>query len=85
MKAQQHSGMDSARFWLNEGILRLPEGMAGRYQEMAKRGQYFAHLAERHNLTPTELDRFLVDRAISNTEHLTMLNLAPVDLFSQAA
>ncbi|AIV73808.1 phosphoadenosine phosphosulfate reductase family protein (plasmid) [Burkholderia pseudomallei] len=85
VKAQQHSGMDSARFWLNEGILRLPEGMAGRYQEMAKRGQYFAHLAERHNLTPTELDRFLVDRAISNTEHLTMLNLAPVDLFSQAA
>ncbi|WP_331205148.1 hypothetical protein [Burkholderia territorii] len=84
-KAQQHSGMDSARFWLNEGILRFPEGMAGRYQEMAKRGQYFAHLAERHILTPTELDRFLVDRAISNTEHLTMLNLAPVDLFSQAA
>lgn len=85
VKAQQHSGMESARFWLNEGILRLPDGMAGRYQEMAKRGQYFAHLAERHNLTPAELDRFLVDRAISNTEHLTMLNLAPVDLFSQAA
>ncbi|MBR8270514.1 phosphoadenosine phosphosulfate reductase family protein [Burkholderia cenocepacia] len=85
VKAQQHSGMESARFWLNEGILRLPAGMAGRYQEMAKRGQYFAHLAERHNLTPAELDRFLVDRAISNTEHLTMLNLAPVDLFSQAA
>ncbi|CAG9226194.1 phosphoadenosine phosphosulfate reductase family protein [Burkholderia vietnamiensis] len=85
VKAQQHSGMESARFWLNEGILRLPAGMAGRYQEMAKRGQYFAHLAERHNLTPAELDRFLVDRAISNTEHLTMQNLAPVDLFSQAA
>ncbi|WP_321882675.1 hypothetical protein [Burkholderia cepacia] len=85
LKAQQHSGMESARFWLNEGILRLPDGMAGRYQEMAKRGQYFAHLAERHNLTPAELDRFLVDGAISNTEHLTMLNLAPVDLLSQAA
>ncbi|WP_196786415.1 hypothetical protein [Burkholderia diffusa] len=85
VKAQQHSGMDSARFWLNEGILRLPDGMAGRYQEVAKRGPYFARLAERHNLTPTEHDRFLVDRAISNTEHLTMLNLAPVDLFSQVA
>ncbi|WP_186032136.1 hypothetical protein [Burkholderia gladioli] len=77
--------MESARFWLNEGILRLPAGMVGRYQEMAKRGQYFAHLAERFNLTPAELDRFLVERAISNSEHLTMLNLAPVDLLSQAA
>ncbi|MBU9589530.1 phosphoadenosine phosphosulfate reductase family protein [Burkholderia multivorans] len=85
VKAQQHAGMESARFWLNEGFVRLPGGMAGRYQEMAKRGQYFAHLAERHNLTATELDRFLVDRAISNSEHLTMLNLAPVDLFSPAA
>ncbi|WP_322074780.1 hypothetical protein [Burkholderia cepacia] len=77
--------MELARFWLNEGIPRLPDGMAGWYQEMAKRGQYFAHLAERHNPTPAELDRSLVDRAISSTEHLTMLNLAPVDLFSQAA
>ncbi|MBR8278380.1 phosphoadenosine phosphosulfate reductase family protein [Burkholderia cenocepacia] len=85
MKAQQHAGMDSARFWLNEGYVRLPDGMAGRYQEMAKRGQYFANLAERLNLTPAELDRHLIDHAISNTEHLTMLNFAPVDLFSQAA
>ncbi|KWK06118.1 hypothetical protein WM11_11805 [Burkholderia ubonensis] len=85
VKAQQHKGMESARFWLNEGILRLPEGMAGRYQEMAKRGQYFANLAERLNLTPAKLDRHLIDHSISNTEHLTMLNLAPVDLFSQAA
>jgi hypothetical protein len=52
---------------------------------MAQRGQYFAHLAARHNLTPAELDRFLVDKAISNAEPLTMLNLAPIDLFSQAA
>lgn len=65
--------------------MRLPDGMAGRYQEMAKRGQYFANLAERLNLTPAELDRHLIDHAISNTEHLTMLNFAPVDLFSQAA
>ncbi|HDR8948061.1 TPA: phosphoadenosine phosphosulfate reductase family protein [Burkholderia contaminans] len=85
VKAQQHTGMESARFWLNEGILNLPAGMAGRYQEMAKRGQYFANLAERLNLTPSELDRHLIDHAISNTEHLTMLNFAPVDLFSQAA
>ncbi|WP_175950783.1 hypothetical protein [Burkholderia sp. BCC0405] len=52
---------------------------------MAKRGQYFSHLAERHNLTPVELDQLLVDNAISDSEHRTMLNLAPVDLFSQAA
>jgi hypothetical protein len=34
-------------------------------------------------VTPTELDQYLVEHAISDTEHLTLLNLAPVDLFSK--
>lgn len=34
----------------------------------------------------SRIDRIVPDSdAISNAEHLTMLNLAPVDLFSQAA
>jgi hypothetical protein len=44
LKTQNHDAMDSARFWLSEGFVRLPVGMAQRYQEMAKRGQYFSQL-----------------------------------------
>ncbi|MFU0436796.1 hypothetical protein ACMZ45_19370, partial [Acinetobacter baumannii] len=52
LETQSEPAISSARFWLNEGILRLPSGMTQRYQEMAKRGQYFTRLAERLNLTP---------------------------------
>ncbi|SEI20773.1 hypothetical protein [Paraburkholderia hospita] len=61
-----HPSIDSARFWLNETILKLPTGSAQRYQEMAVRGQYFARLAERLNLTPAEMDRYLIENAISD-------------------
>jgi 3'-phosphoadenosine 5'-phosphosulfate sulfotransferase (PAPS reductase)/FAD synthetase/predicted nucleic acid-binding protein len=91
-QAQQHAAIDSARFWLNERILRLPRGMSQRYQEMAKRGQYFARLAERHNLTPAELDAHLIKHGISNAEHQRLLEIstqpAPspqLELFSLAA
>jgi DNA sulfur modification protein DndC len=30
LKTQHHDAMDSARFWLNEGIVKLPTGMAQR-------------------------------------------------------
>ena len=63
---QAHPSIDSARFWLNESILKLPTGSAQRYQEMAVRGQYFARLAERLNLTPAEMDRYLIENAISD-------------------
>lgn len=42
LKAQHHDAMDAARSRLNEGIVKLPTGMAQRYQKMAKRGQYSA-------------------------------------------
>lgn len=69
LDTQHRDAIDSARYWLNEGIVRLPVGMAQRYQEMAKRGQYFSRLAQRLNLTPAELDVHLVSQAISNREH----------------
>ncbi|AWV05508.1 hypothetical protein DM992_40115 (plasmid) [Burkholderia sp. JP2-270] len=58
--------------------------MVGRYQGRTECGQYSAHLAERHNRTPAELDRSIVDRTVLNSEYLTMLDLAPVASFSQA-
>ncbi|BCF95263.1 hypothetical protein [Paraburkholderia largidicola] len=66
-RVQGHAAIESARFWLNETMLTLPKGASQRYQDMATRGQYFAHLAERLNLTPAELDRHLIENAISDS------------------
>jgi hypothetical protein len=87
LRTQHHDAMESARFWLNEGIVRLPVGMAQRYQEMAKRGQYFNRLAQRLNLTPEELDLHLIANSISDAEHAAMLKpvSSQFDLFAPAA
>ncbi|WP_246391896.1 hypothetical protein [Paraburkholderia youngii] len=76
-RVQAHAGIESARFWLNETILTLPTGKSQRYQEMAVRGQYFARLAERLNLTPAEVDQYLISHAVKEVQQL--------DLFSMAA
>lgn len=83
LKAQSFEPLESARFWLNEGILKLPKGMSQTYQEMAVRGQYFFRLAERLNLTPAELDQYLIQNAISDAEHERLLvrERAQQDLF----
>lgn len=69
LETQHHPAIDSARFWLNEGIVTLPAGMAARYQAIAKRGQYFAHLMAHRNLTPMELDEHLQRHAIDDASH----------------
>lgn len=65
--------IESARFWLNEEIIKLPAGYAARYQHIAKRGQYFAHLAAKLNLSPAEMDAHLIKNSISNAEHDQLL------------
>nr|WP_241023850.1 phosphoadenosine phosphosulfate reductase family protein [Burkholderia sp. Ac-20365] len=89
LRCQHVPAIESARFWLNETILTLPKSMSARYNEMAKRGQYFANLAERLNLTPRELDQHLIRNAISNKEHLALLEKpnteVQFDLFAEAA
>ncbi|MFM0125720.1 MULTISPECIES: hypothetical protein [Paraburkholderia] len=87
LRTQHHDALESARFWLNEGMVRLPVGMAQRYQEMAKRGQYFNRLAQRLNLTPDELDLHLIANSISDAAHMAMLKpVSPqFDLFAVAA
>lgn len=73
METQNNGPLDSARFWLNEGIVRLPVGMIGRYQHMAKRAQYFAQLAQRLNVTSAQLDAYLVKKSISDDAHAELL------------
>ncbi|WP_167306671.1 hypothetical protein [Paraburkholderia steynii] len=48
------------------------------------RGQYFARLAERLNLTPSELDRYLIDNAISDAASRSIEG-DQMDLFALAA
>ncbi len=71
-----HCALESARFWLNHEVIKLPAGMAGRYQTMAKRGQYFAHLAERLQLTPAEMDQHLLESSIDDSAHEELLAMA---------
>jgi 3'-phosphoadenosine 5'-phosphosulfate sulfotransferase (PAPS reductase)/FAD synthetase len=87
LRTQHHDALESARFWLNEGMVKLPVGMAQRYQEMAKRGQYFNRLAQRLNLTPDELDLHLIANSVSDADHAAMLKpmSSQFDLFSAAA
>lgn len=69
LETQSLAAIESARFWLNEGIVTLPAGMAARYQTMAKRGQYFAHLLVHLNLSPLEMDHYLTTNAIDDEAH----------------
>ncbi|MDK9702515.1 MAG: phosphoadenosine phosphosulfate reductase family protein [Sulfuritalea sp.] len=73
LQTQLMPGIESARFWLNQEIVKLAAGTSGKYQYMAKRGQYFAHLAETRNLTPSEMDEHLVRNAISDAAHDALL------------
>jgi len=70
---RQHGAIEGARFLLNEELLTLPAGMAARYQTMAERGQYFAHLASRLNLSPREMDAHLMAHSITDSEHESLL------------
>lgn len=80
--AQFHTGMDSSRFWINEGLIKFPKGMAHVYQEMAVRGEYFRNLAERFNLTPKELNEYLAKNSISDAEHDKLLDVENYPLFA---
>jgi len=64
---------ESAAFWLNEGIVSLPAGHAQRYQEIALRNRYFANLAQRLDLSPAEMNRYLMQNSIPNVEHEKLL------------
>lgn len=71
--SRYHHSIESARFWLDQEIVKLPKGMAARYQEIAKRGQYFASLQQKLNVTPAELDQHLVSHSITTEDHERLL------------
>lgn len=64
---------ESASFWLNESIVRLPAGHAHRYQEIALRNRYIANFAERFNLGPADLNSYFMRASITNAEHQKLI------------
>lgn len=85
VECNQLPASESATFWLNEGIVSLPAGHAHRYQEIALRNRYIANLAQRFDLSPDELNRYLVQNSISNAEHEKLLPPDPqFDMFRAA-
>lgn len=75
--------IEGARWWLNEGIVKLPKGQAARYQEIAKRNQYFYNLSSKLNLSPNELNSYLMSHSITNAEHEKLLPPDPqFDMFN---
>ena len=64
---------ESATFWLNQAIVRLPTGHAQRYQEIALRNRYIANLAQRFDLSPAEMNSYLMQNSIANVEHEKLL------------
>jgi len=83
IEAQNHYAIESSRFWLNEAIIHIPEGMIGAYQRMAKRGQYFAHLIEKLNLTPSELNTYITEKSISDAQYAEIVGEIPDEIDSQ--
>jgi len=75
IETQMLPAIESTRFWLNEGIVKMPKGMIAKYQHMAKRAQYFAHLVDWLNVVPAELDQYLQEHAISDSEHNVLLGI----------
>jgi hypothetical protein len=73
-QARYFTGLEGSRFLLNEAILKLPKGMSAKYQHMAKRGQYFAHLVDKLNLSPAELDQYLKTKSITDAAHQALLD-----------
>lgn len=83
LDTQSVPAIESARFWLNEGIVRLARGTAWKYQLMARRGQYFARLSERLGLTPDALNRHLQRHCISDAAHAALIAEADTALDSR--
>jgi DNA sulfur modification protein DndC len=67
------TAIESTRWWLNEGIIKLPDGHAYRYQEIAKRNQYIYNLATKLGLSPDEMNQYLLKHSITNAEHNQLL------------
>ncbi|MFC6673990.1 phosphoadenosine phosphosulfate reductase family protein [Marinobacterium aestuariivivens] len=62
---------DSAKFYLNRGLVKLAKGRAQDYDEILRRAQYWTRLQS--NLGETDLRTFVRHHSISDDEHRAIL------------
>jgi hypothetical protein len=65
------SPIDSAKYYLNQGYIKLGRGKAADYDEMARRAQYWERL--QNVLVDEDVRAFARDHCISNEEHEEIL------------
>lgn len=62
---------DSAKFYLNRGMVKLARGKAADYDEMARRAQFWRRM--QRDLGSTDLRSYIRHHSISNAEHEAIL------------
>lgn len=62
---------DSAKFYLNRGMVKLARGKAADYDEMARRAQFWRRM--QRDLGGTDLRSYIRHQSISNAEHDVIL------------
>lgn len=63
--------IDSAKFYLNKGVVKLARGKAADYDEMARRAQFWRRM--QRDLGGTDLRSYIRHQSISNAEHEAIL------------
>lgn len=62
---------DSAKFYLNRGMVKLARGKAADYDEMARRAQFWRRM--QRDPGSTDLRSYIRHLSISNAEHAAIL------------
>ncbi|MBP2086375.1 MULTISPECIES: phosphoadenosine phosphosulfate reductase family protein [Pseudomonas] len=68
---------DRAKFYLNNGMVKLAKGKAAEYDAMARRAQFWQRMAR--DLAGTDLRSYIRHHSISNAEHEQVLESMKVD------
>lgn len=72
---------DSAKFYLNKGMVKLAKGKAAEYDAMARRAQFWRRMER--DLAGTDLRSYIRHHSISNAEHEQILESMKVESFIQ--
>ena len=74
---------DSAKFYLNRGMIKLARGKAADYDEMARRAQFWRRM--QRDLGWTDLRSFIRHHSISDAEHSKILESMKAETEAKAA
>lgn len=75
--AKSLSPTDSAKFYLNKGLVKLAKGKAAEYDAMARRAQFWQRMER--DLAGTDLRSYIRHHSISNAEHEQILESMKVE------